>query len=743
MLAAGEAQRTHKQLSRNLVECSQGVSQVPLVKPCYEKYRCSRNAPLSCDQPQQTLQQVKEAKFCLECGFPVTLLPDKDEIRGSRGTYQVTGLLGSRGMGRLYSGIQLNTNEPVVIKEYLLPTRYFNEEESSQRKDIFIRVAGVSPADGKTQDFRLISPSEAIADSKRERCYLVTKGKLEEDSQTLRDYLKDKGAMTAPQVREVLNQALQTLQFLHTQKLHLPSGQVRQGLAHGNLSLDSLLILENNQEYFTIYLCDLAVCERLFEPPSAAQPSESKPEQDLVDLGLVAFYLWVGRPELDHKNDQQWPDSDRDLKRFLHRLIGLDTPFNSAEAARGALLQLPKPTHANISAAVVAPEPKEKGFRTPLTILGFLALLLVGAGIWYFLRRGSGAQEDDFRAFDRLLPSFSDVENVPSGDFIYTGENDGTWSFVLTTKPESERNLEELLRQPKQNVEAQFSYQPEFSSDVRTASKPRESVQKCKEEFEAKQTCKAYFAITSLVNNLKDDLYSKPIAYDGLLVFVANSKKDQNLPKALNGEISLEQLSQIYTGKITNWKQLGGPDLNVKPHAPTEPEAVRLFQKLVLKDDEQQIAEYEATVTKQPTVKTQQQIVTEFDARRAGIISFGILSKTWDQCAGYPLALVDGNKPASQALIRLNRQPINPSSVNLCDKNNRLDVQTVVTGSYPLSYPLVVVYPRDNRLPPAGLKFAELLTTRQGQCLLDKAGLVPLQPVTENNRTSNGCKSLP
>ena len=697
---------------------------MPLVETFYKEYRCSRNAPLSCDQPQHTLQQVPGAKFCLECGFPVPL-PDKAEIRGSRATYQVISFLGSRGMGRLYSGIQLNDSQPIVIKEYLLPTRCFNAEETRQRQETFMRVAGVSPADGRTQDFRLLSPWEAIADQQGKRCYLISKGNLEV-SQTLSRYLMEKGAMTAPQVREVLNQTLQTLQFLHTQKLRLPSGQVRQGLTHGNLSLDSLLIIENNQQFY-IYLCDLAAWERLFDPPPA-QPSNPKLEQDLVALGRLAFYLWVGRAAdhtsrqpLDPKDERQWPDCDHHLKRFLYHLIGLDTPFDSAEAARRALLQLPKEGQANNLAAVVAPEQKDKSFRTPLLILGVIALLLVGGGLWYFLSRDRGTQAANFKPFNQLLPSFSDVNGVPLNDFTYSGEKDGTWTAVLRLKPESERTLEELLTKPKPDVDAQFSYRPESSTDVRTASQPIEAV----------RTNKADFAITSLIDSLTDDLDSKQIAYDGLLVFVPFSKKDQNLPNALKGQISLKQLRQLYTGKIANWQQLGGPDLPVKLYAPTEPEAVRLFEKRVLKDNPQQIALFQARVTRQPTVETQQQIVSQFEQKRAGIISFGILSKTWDQCAGYPLALVDGNKPASQALFRLNGQPINPSA-NLCDKNNRLDVQTFVTKSYPLGYPLVVVYPKDNSLPPAGLKFAEMLTTRQGQRLLRKAGLVPLQAVPEN-----------
>ncbi len=708
---------------------------MPLFERFYKEYRCSRNAPLSCEQPQNTVEQLPGAKFCLECGFPATL-PDKAEIRGSRGTYQVISLLASRGMGRLYSGILLNDSQPVVIKEYLLPTRCFNPEETRQRKETFKRVAGVSPADGRTQDFRLISPKDAIADQQGERCYLVTNGDLEAKSQTLSRYLMAKGAMKPPQVREVLNQALQTLQFLHTQKLRLPSGQVRQGLAHGNITLDSLLILENNQQFY-IYLCDLAIWERLFDSPSA-QPSSPEPEQDLVALGLVAFYLWVGREtndtsgqSLDPRDNQQWPHSDDPLKRFLYRLIGLDTPFDSAEAARQALLQLPKEDQSNALAPSVVPEQEKKGFRKLLLILGVLALLLLGGGIWYFLSPRSGVQQEDMAALNKFVARFADVNGIPSGNFTYTGESDGTWSSVLEIKPESEQNLEELLKKPKPDVDAQFIYQPLSSPDVRTASAPIDAV----------RTGKANFAISSLVDKVTDDLDSKPVAYDGLLVFVAFSKKEKNLPKALQGKISLDQLRDLYTGKIKNWQQFGPnlPDLPVKLYAPTEPEARHQFEHLVLKDDRQQIAFFESPerVTQLSTAQTQRQIVSEFDEGRAGIISFGILSKTWDQCAGYPLALGDDNT-ASQAIFRFNGQPINPSD-NLCDKNNRLDVQTFATRSYPLGYPLFVVYPKDNSRPPAGPKFAELLTTSQGQCLLHKAGLVPLQPVPENQPKSNGC----
>ncbi len=705
-----------------------------LVEPRYQDYSCSQNAPLNCEQLKQTAEQFPKAKFCLECGFPA-ILPEKAEIKGSRGTYQVTKFLGSRGMGRLYSGIKIDDSQPVVIKEYLLPSRSFNTEEASQRQETFVRVAGVSPADGKNQDFRLIAPYEAIADRQGDRCYTITKGNLEA-SQTLSQYLREKAAMKGEQVREVLNQALQTLQFLHSQKFRLPSGQVRQDLIHGNISLDSLLILQNNPQYFTIYLCDLAVWERLFEPPVAQSSIPSVPI-DLKDLGRVAFYLWVGRAvdsssqPLDPRDTQQWPSSDPDLKQFIYRLIGLETPFESAEDARQALLQLKKEKQADSAATIVNTEQKEKGFRIPLILLGLLVLLLLGGGVWYFFSKHIFKVNEDSSEFEQLVPIFTDVNGVPPGNFTYTGEEKGTWSNILTFRPSSDTHLEKLLTQPKGQNTAKFNYKPVSSLNIKS-SEPIELLKKKQSNF----------TMTSLEDQVTGDLDKIKIAYDGLLVFVPFSKKDQNLPKALDGHISLEKLRQIYTGQVTNWDQLGGPHLPIKPLAPTEPEAVRQFQKMVLQDNEQQIAQYQKIVSQQLTEETQQQIVTKFDEGEVGIISYGILSKTWNQCAGYPLAISVDEKSATQALFRLNNQPINPSD-NICDKRNRLDVETFVNKLYPLGYPLFVIYRKDNSIKPAAYKFAEILKTRQGQCLLSEAGLVPLQYIPNNYLNSNDCKPVP
>lgn len=50
-----------------------------------------------------------------------------------------------------------------------------------------------------------------------------------------------------------------------------------------------------------------------------------------------------------------------------------------------------------------------------------------------------------------------------------------------------------------------------------------------------------------------------PVAKDGLAIYVHASNPV--------GEITLEQLRLVYTGKLTNWKELGGPDAKIIPYS--------------------------------------------------------------------------------------------------------------------------------------------------------------------------------
>jgi ABC-type phosphate transport system substrate-binding protein len=702
----------------------------------YQQYRCWCGDPLSCNFPYQTIQEDPKAATCKECGFPAVLL-EKREIRGRRGRYRIEGFLGRRGMGRLYRGIEVSDHQPVVIKEYLLPTPFFNAAEVKQRKQGFERLAGVNAADGRVQDFRLRQPWEAIADVHEERCYLLTKGNLD-TCPTLSTYLLTHGAMTHEQVRHVLNQVLQTLEFLHGQKFRLPSGQMQVGLAHGNISLDSLLIVAESQTFF-IHLCDLSLWERLFDPKATDDlPNISRAQaQDLINLGYVAFYLLLGRTvepvtgiPFDPQKEQHWPLVDPALKAFILRLLALDVPFPSAEEARQALLRLPPE---QLSSVVRSVEPEEvervKVSRTPFLIFGAITLLALGILAWWLLPKPQASESAEN---DRLPCCFKEVPAVPPGDFIYTTEKDGTWDYI-------HKQFKGNLNQPLETKLKER--QPKLALKYATEASTEEAIAKVQSEA-------VNFAIANLLTDFPSDLQAKPIGYDGIVVFVAfsYSHRDKSLPKALNGQITVEQLRQLYTGKIQNWRQLGGPDLAVKLYIPTEKDAVRIFEQRVLKDKDA-IASFRSLQPQEtsstsfssrsslpeiqplPTnPKMLQQVIQDFEDQGVGGIGFGSLSKVFGQCAAYPLAIAEKGQTPVQVLVQDNGNPIDPNT-DLCNNKGSYHpkIEVFQSGSYLLGYPVAVVYPRDNSRSPAGAKFADMLRTREGQKILSQAGLVPLQ----------------
>ncbi len=697
-----------------------------------QAYKCKQNAPLSCQQPTETIETIPGAKFCLECGFPTTLLAHA-ELRGNLGTYRISELIRSQGMGRLYRGAQISDGQPMVVKEYLLPSRCFNTAEADQRRTSLTQATQSHLNTLKSQEFRLVNPVETIADPSSDRAYLIFPGQAAAFP-TLNQVVRETGAFSAARVRQVLNQVLQTLYFLHSQTSRLSSSETAiSGVAHGNLDLDSLLISDN----FYVYACDLAAWEQLFVP---APMQTSLPAQDLIDLGYVAFSLWNGQ-EI-HANDnsllnpreaQHWPQDDPPLKEFVHRLLGLENPFNSAAEARQVLLNLPQPEQSAIDfQANLGPASQPKRRSLKYWLLSLLALPILGGLLWLLWPRSMSNSYAETTKFKHLLPSFTDINGIQPGQYPYTGEALGTWTTVLGKKPVSDRKISALLTQPKSDMAAIFNYR-----SYAPKQSPLDEV--------LKANGKANFAIATLSTQLPEGLLQETVGYDGLLVYVP-AYKSQNLPSALQGKISLTQLQKIFTGQLTNWKQLGSdlPDLQIKAYRPMEPEALQLFQQKILGNDPQLVAQFR-TIEQRSTFKTLRSIATEEKKglkTEAGSISFGLLAQTWDQCKVYPLAIAQKNLSPVQPLLRETTngtlQPISPQD-NLClEKKPLPNLAVFQTAAYLLSAPLSIAYPRDNNLPgyQSGPQFAKFLKTQDGQYLLQQAGLVPLQPTPKNHRLS-------
>ena len=663
-------------------------------------------------------------------------------IDGRREKYKVHFRRNVRGQGCLFEGTQIDADRFVVIKKYQLDKRLFNKRELYQRQKRFENQAGINLADGRKQDLRIICPFEAIAD-KNARCYLITEYK--DASPTLAQRLAQTGPLDSEMVRQILLQILQTLNLLHDQKFCLPSGEIRNGITHGNLSLESLLWVNQGKEFY-IYLTDLALWENLFQPPESEPPSIPDPisqqdmrQEDLKAVGQVGFDLLQGSSDhnLDPKDEAVWVqiEIDQRLKTALRKLLGIiPPPFASAKEARQDLLRIPSPP---IVQPLVLNEEKElhQRRRSPwLAILLILGGLGLSIGIRFaYLHRSSARKESPKAPSPCCLNA---INAVPLGEYNYTSVEGGSWSYILSQP--------DLLRDHQSLAEHVFP----SSKNTKLVHKSSDSIEEVIDKVKDRDV---HFGIIPLIDDksldFDSDLDYQVIAYDGLAVFVAFTYqlRSQGLPSSLDGSLSLEDVQKLYRGKVKQWDELKGSQLPVKLYAPNRPEVNQIFEHFVLDS----LMKKDWEITREEKIETRstfamlRSIIQDFEQlpenKRVGGVGFSPLSMVFGQCSVYPLAIKPNNKKrAIQPLSLKNGKAIDPST-DLCDRKGDYEPNIDLfrtkkyplarTKEYPLAYDLAVIYPRDNGIQPIGSKFVEALRTVEGQQFLREGGLIPLEKI--------------
>ncbi|MFN6481049.1 AAA-like domain-containing protein [Nostoc sp. DedQUE07] len=198
-----------------------------------------------------------------------------------------------------------------------------------------------------------------------------------------------------------------------------------------------------------------------------------------------------------------------------------------------------------------------------------------------------------------------------------------------------------------------------------------------------------------------------PVALDGIAIYV-----NPQLP--ISG-LTLSQIKDIFTGRITNWNQLGGPNLKITTFSrPSNSSGtLEFFRSQVL----QQEIFSPNFIRVESTTESLRRV-----AQTPGSISFAVITDVIGQ------NLVKLLPIASQS-----SQPfVTPCGNEYCTTINK---KAFIEKSYPLTRQLFVVIKQDGGVDEqAGIAYANLLLSDEGQRLLEQAGYVPIRSEVTDNK---------
>ncbi|WP_157620629.1 hypothetical protein [Synechococcus sp. PCC 7335] len=717
--------------------------------PYYRQYYCTHNDPLTCQEHISTPGEPTSL-ICQSCYFPAWLTPEQ-QLTGKHGQYKISQPLGRRGLSRLYDGICLRSGDSIIIQEYLLPSRYFNLDEQRRYQEQFIGLAGIVLADGRAQDIRMVVPLDAITDPTGERCFLITSDLSR--APTLNQFCAHHGPFTNSMVRDLLDQSLQTLIFLHQQRFTVPTGQVRQGVIHGNLNLNSLLWAANASDSSPqgfVYVTDFLLWNTLFDPAIIERSDlraqdELSFQDDLSALGQVAFWVLNGMTVDEHGFslnpylDAHWPKTtDKALQQFIRQLIAPDATFNSAESARNRLRQLPpEPVTSQLEKRNAKTHFLEKTWYRqiiPFVAVGTLVLGALGGLLWIVWR------SQQTQAQIVLAPCcIEDVDGIPSGEYTYAIPNSAYWQPLFQPLLES-TSRSNIVTPSSDLLEPAAALQPDLSFNQWCHVNDQSHI--CEDTsmaatITAVQSGQADFAILPLIGPLPLDVTATIIAYDSLVPVVAFSyaKRDSSLPTALNGKITMTVLKKLYANKITNWEQLSPINLPVRRYWSDDETNREIFLQLTISETTFGSSASSLITNGQPLVEQPQpilpmfrQILQDFESRNEGSIAIAPLSQALGQCSVYPLALADGRQTISP-LVFDSGKVVTPES-DLCVRKGSYSphADVIRSGDYALAYPLAIIYPLDNTRATIGKGLAQALLTKESQAHLMAFGMVSVYP---------------
>jgi phosphate transport system substrate-binding protein len=291
--------------------------------------------------------------------------------------------------------------------------------------------------------------------------------------------------------------------------------------------------------------------------------------------------------------------------------------------------------------------------------------------------------------------TFRAVDNVPAGTFNYGGST--TWApirgevdgLIQAVWPEFQlRYTDPLVGNPGSGtgIRMLLDNQLAFSHSSR-ALKPEEYEEARQRGFELEEI---------------------PVALDAIAFAVH--------PDQTTSGLTIEQIRDIYLGTITNWQQVGGPNLPITPYT-RRPEAggtVQFFQENILGE-----APFGNTVEYVPDTTQALRTVNQ----DPGGLYYASVPEVVPQCGIKPLPV---GRQAGQ-FVSPYAEPYVPPA-NCPAQRNRPNTEAFNSGDYPVTRRLFVIVKRNGQSDEqAGDAYARLMLTDQGQDLVEQLGFVPIR----------------
>jgi phosphate transport system substrate-binding protein len=350
--------------------------------------------------------------------------------------------------------------------------------------------------------------------------------------------------------------------------------------------------------------------------------------------------------------------------------------------------------------------------ETPILLLSLLITVgLIAGGFWWFTRKSSlnlnqinSSNRENSPSLAKLPQAssgeagdktFASVQNIPTGLFNYGGST--SWAPIrLTVDPAIQAARPEFrlryVEPSAGNPGSSTGIQALIEGQLAFAQSSRPIL-----DQELRHAQQRGFTLKAI-----------SVAIDGLAVAV---NPNLNIPG-----LTITQLRSIYTGKTTNWSQLGGPNLPIKAYSRriTDGGTVELFVQNILGG--------QAFGPNVEYVSTTTQALQKLAGSPGGIY-YASAPEVVPQCSIKPLPL---GRTQGQYIAPYQEPLILPSE---CPGNrNKLNIEAFQSGKYPITRNLFVVVKQTGQTEQrAGDAYANLLLTEQGQELIAQSGFVRIR----------------